>query len=582
MGAFVKKKLFYQTLAFILPLAVLPIVITCIILTLSSYQFFQKTVHQDYIAILQTAADAIGMFIGNAQDSMESLARVTTSVKLDAWGKEMALTAFIYENPQFSSIDLVSADRKTGIAAASAQTAPTALHADLIDRALSGSVAITGVLTAKNGIPYVDIAVPVLRLGKVAEVLCGRLSLKYLWDILEKIRIGKAGEAYVMDLSGCAIAHREMDQVVCRTESETPEIITRIRTSGKPVEWVKTTPKGDFYHLGMYAPKLDWIVAIRQPRQEVYAFLYGNIAWAFLITVLICIGVSYRGWRGSQRLLSPIRNLHRQVMEVSQGNLDRKVSFDREDEIGDLGVAFNQMTTSLKKYVEHEVETARTLAHAKNLATLGTVASKVSHEMGNFLFGIQMIMKGLKKEPLSENGLNILKTIENDVAQTRIFTQEFLKFAKKPTLNFARRSLVRVIREVLEAFRPEANGRGIILALNWDPAISPIRIDAVLMHQVFTNLVKNGLEAMAGAGNLTITGKAAGEHLLVSVSDTGPGVDAETYEKLFEPFFTTKGVLGTGLGLSIVKSSIEAHGGTIECVSEPGKGTEFLIRLPME
>jgi signal transduction histidine kinase len=352
------------------------------------------------------------------------------------------------------------------------------------------------------------------------------------------------------------------------------------------VEWVETCD-GALYNLGIYIPGLDWIVALTQPRKEVYQYLYENSFWAALISLVIAACAIFRGWWGTRRLLAPIKTLHRQVMDIGRGNLDQTIAIDREDEIGDLGIAFNKMTVSLKKYLEQEIETARALAHAKNLAALGTVASKVSHEMGNFLFGLQMMISGLKKESLSGNGRNILKTIESEMAQTRKFIQAYMNFAKKPALTFTRRSLDGVIREVLETLRPEVDGpeadeRKIAVTLDWDPAIPPIRLDPVLMNQVFTNLVKNSLEAMDSAGKLTITGKAAGEHLLVSVADTGPGMDAETLEKLFEPFFSTKGVLGNGLGLANVKSNIEAHGGTIECVSGPGKGAEFLIRLPME
>jgi signal transduction histidine kinase len=107
-------------------------------------------------------------------------------------------------------------------------------------------------------------------------------------------------------------------------------------------------------------------------------------------------------------------------------------------------------------------------------------------------------------------------------------------------------------------------------------------MDAALMNQVFTNLVKNSLEAMNGSGSITITGKTAQEEILVSVSDTGVGMDSETLERIFEPFFSTKGDPGVGLGLAIVKSDIEAHGWTIECASSPGKGAEFIIRVPMD
>lgn len=580
MGSFVKKKLLYQTLAFILPFVIGAIFLTSAILIASNHRFFQKTILADYANIITTAAGGIALFSENARMELETLALAAPSLKLDPWQKEIALTAFVHQNPRFSGVDLISPQ---GLIIASAE--PEALsqpapHRDLLDLALSGRTAVSPVTAEENALPYVDFYVPVFHLGQVDEILRARLSLKFIWEILEGIQIGKTGQVYVMDGSGRIIAHREIHRVLQMSDVITPEALDAIRKEAGPVEWVEVDD-GVAYNLGVYVPDLDWIVALTQPRREVFAYFYQNSYWAALIILFISIGAILWGWRGSRRLLEPIQALHLHVRRMSRGDLDQNIYIDREDEIGDLGKAFNEMTDSLKQYVAREVETARTLAHTKNLASLGTVASKVSHEMGNFLFGVQMMLSGLKKEPLSPNGRHVLKNIESAMAQTRIFIKEYMNFARKPELNFIRGALDDLIREVLDVLRPEADARGISVAFNWDPAIPPVRMDAGLMNHAFTNLMKNGIEAMAGSGTITISGKAAAEHLLISVVDTGSGMDAQTLEKIYEPFFSTKGVLGNGLGLTIVKSNIEAHGGTIECISAPGKGTKFLICLPL-
>ena len=581
MGSFVKKKLFYQTLAFILPFVIGAIFLTSAILSLANHRFFQKTILADYANIITTAADGIALFSENARMELETLALAAASLKLDPWQKEIALTAFVHQNPRFSAVDLISP--QGGIIASAEPAAPSqpAPNRDLLDRALSGQTAVSLVTAEENALPYVDFYVPVFRLGQVDEILRARLSLKFIWEILEGIQIGKTGQVYVMDGSGRIIAHREIHRVLQMSDVITPEALDAIRENAGPVEWVEVDD-GVAYNLGVYVPDLDWIVALTQPRREVLAYFYQNSYWAALIILLISISAILWGWRGSRRLLEPIHALHLHVQRISRGDLGRKVSIEREDEIGELGRAFNEMTDSLKQYVDREVESACTLAHGKNLATLGTVASKVSHEMGNFLFGVQMMLSGLKKEPLSPNGLHILKNIESSMAQTRIFIKQFMNFARKPELNFARGALDDLIREVLETLHPEADARKIIVAVNWDPTIPPVRMDAGLMNQVFTNLVRNSIEAMTGSGSITIAGPVSDHHLLISVADTGPGMENETLERIYEPFFTSKGVLGNGLGLSIVKSNIEIHDGAIECISAPGKGTKFLIRLPLD
>jgi len=580
MGFSVKKKLFYQTLAFILPILIASIFFTSVILSLSTDRFFQKTIAADYSNIIKTAADSISLFHENARTNLETLAQMLSSLKLDPWEKEIALAVFIQQNPQFSAIDLISPQGAVIAETVSITSFQNESFADLLDQALSGRTAVSKVMKNKKELPYVAFAVPVFHLGHVAEIVRARLSLKFVWDILENIRVGEKGQVYVMDGSGRIIAHREIHRVLQPSGAGPLEILAAIREKAGPVEWVDADD-GASYNLGIYIPSLDWIVALIQPREEVYGYLYQNGYWAALISLLVAIGAIFWGWLGSRRLLAPIHALHRQVVRIGQGELNQKISIDRADEIGDLGRAFNEMTDSLKKYVNQEVETARTLAHNKNLAILGTVASKISHELGNSLVGVQMMLSGLKEEPLSQSGRETLRIIENEMEQNSSFIKGFLRIARKPDLNFSRCSLDGLIRDVLERIRPEADGRGIVVTLNWEDSIPRIPMDAGLMNQVFTNLVKNSVEAMSGPGSLIISGKAVEEYLVVSITDTGCGMDPETRERIFEPFFSTKGARGNGLGLAIVKSNIEAHGGTIECMSNSGKGTEFLIRFTL-
>jgi signal transduction histidine kinase len=581
MGSFVRKKLFYQTLAFILPFAVGAIVLASAILVAANHRFFQKTILADYANIINVASDGISLFAENARMELETLALAAVSLKLDPWQKEIALTAFVHQNPRFSSVDLISPQGGVIASAEPASPSQPPPNRDLLDRALSGQTAVSPVMADENGLTHVDYYVPVMRLGQVEEILRARLSLKFIWEIIEDIHIGETGQVYVMDGSGRVIAHREIHRVLQPSDVMTPEALDAVRGQAGPVQWVEVNDGAD-YSLAVYMPDTDWIVALTQPRREVFAYFYQNTYWAGLIILCISMAAVFWGWRGSRRLLAPIQALHLHARGISRGDLDQKVSVDREDEIGDLGRAFNDMTDALKEYVDREVESACTLAHGKNLATLGTVASKVSHEMGNFLFGVQMMLSGLKKEPLSPNGRHILNNIEGAMAQTRIFIKQFMNFARKPELHFTRGALDDLIREVVDVLGPEADARKIAVTVDWDPTIPPVRMDAGLMNQVFTNLVRNSIEAMAGSGAITIAGKVSGSHLLISVADTGPGMKTETMKRIYEPFFTSKGVLGNGLGLSIVKSNIEIHDGTIECISAPGQGTEFLIRLPLD
>ena len=109
-------------------------------------------------------------------------------------------------------------------------------------------------------------------------------------------------------------------------------------------------------------------------------------------------------------------------------------------------------------------------------------------------------------------------------------------------------------------------------------------MDSGQIQQVFTNIILNGAEAIEGEGELTIKTKIATDSKSVEIefTDTGCGIPQENLEKIFDPFFTTKEVgRGTGLGLAVSYGIIARHKGTIEVISEPGKGTTFIVKLAL-
>jgi signal transduction histidine kinase len=111
------------------------------------------------------------------------------------------------------------------------------------------------------------------------------------------------------------------------------------------------------------------------------------------------------------------------------------------------------------------------------------------------------------------------------------------------------------------------------------PTLPPVALDEGQIRQVILNLLRNAREATPRGGRIRVAMRAEGEDVLLSISDTGAGVPHDVVPQIFDAFFTTK-EHGTGLGLPLVRQIVVAHGGTIECSSEPGHGTTFLVRLP--
>jgi len=123
------------------------------------------------------------------------------------------------------------------------------------------------------------------------------------------------------------------------------------------------------------------------------------------------------------------------------------------------------------------------------------------------------------------------------------------------------------------------------IALNeaYATGLPPVDVNVPRIKQVFLNVVNNAVYVMADGGSLTVRTKRDGKTVRVEFEDTGPGIQPEHRDRIFDPFFTTKPeVSGTGLGLSVSLGIVQSHGGTIEVVSEVGKGSTFTVVLPLD
>jgi two-component system, NtrC family, sensor kinase len=576
-----KTKILYRFLVFVLPFIVISIVMTGVMLTWTGYVNFQKSIRQDYGNIIKSSAGEIRLFMQNAKKNLGSLAWVIAATKIDPWQQQMALTAFNQRTPEFMAVSLIS---PTGMNIATTRWEPqdfAETNRKLFKKALSGETTISRVMIFKEELPFVYIAVPIKRLGQVTEILWGELNLKSVWDVLEGIRIGRTGQVYIMDLSGRYIAHREIGRVLAPPPKERPKIFETIQQSDHPIQWTGYDDGKKTYHMGLYIHDLDWVIVLQQSLPEIYAHLYWDIYLAILLTGVICLAAVLVGWRYVKRFLAPLESLHQQVQRISKGDLEQKVSVKSEDEIGELGHAFNHMTDALRDYIQKEIEIAKELVHARNLAVLGTTSGKVTHEVGNLLNNVGMTLRVLEQETFSSQGEKALKVLEKESRRVREFIHNFLQFAKKPDLRLSETSMAAIVDEVVTALKPEADQRDISFETEWPDNLHRINIDAGLFYQAITNLVKNSLEAIPESGVIRISGNIEDKQLCVRIEDTGSGIDPKILENIFDPFFSTKGKQGTGLGMSIVKTIVEAHGGTIDVHSDAENGTRVILSIPI-
>ena len=236
----------------------------------------------------------------------------------------------------------------------------------------------------------------------------------------------------------------------------------------------------------------------------------------------------------------------------------------------------------LQRQRERESHMATRLAHVDQLASLGQLAAGLAHEIKNPLAGIQGALELLRDETGDAETDRLYGEMLGELERVNDILQRLLESGRPAPLRLARTDLARLLGETVELLRPSLRRRGVELRAASPPQLPEVEIDTAKLRQVLVNLIQNAAEAMPeGGGHVTVraSGLEPGS-LVLTVEDDGPGIPPEHLGHLFEPFFTTK-LAGTGLGLPISKGIVEQHGGRIEVSSEPGRGTTFLLLLPL-
>lgn len=241
-------------------------------------------------------------------------------------------------------------------------------------------------------------------------------------------------------------------------------------------------------------------------------------------------------------------------------------------------------TVGVLRDLTEQVETQGRLIQREKLASVGEMAAGVAHEIRNPLGGIKMATTLLSPSALHGSPLSheMARSILSGIAEIEGIINNLLDFTRETRLERSEYELARILDPVVETFAVEGRARGAEVAYGRIDRSVAASVDGQKLRQVFTNVVKNALEAIdrrRPGGRVEVNLSADGERVTVEVMDNGVGISPEDRDKIFLPFFTTK-PSGTGLGMPIVKKIVDLHGGDIEIDSNSGTGTRVRISIP--
>lgn len=307
----------------------------------------------------------------------------------------------------------------------------------------------------------------------------------------------------------------------------------------------------------------------------------------------------------------PVKKLIRGTEEIRSGHLEYKIRLRSNDEIGTLADSFNKMTDDLQKAQEELKRWAHTLEQrvqekteelrraqvnmiqVEKMASLGTLAATVAHELNNPLEGVLTYAKLLKRKVHQSSLPDELKhdidaeltVIADETSRCGNIVKNLLLFSRQKIGEFREVNLVDVLAQSFKLIEHMLKINNVKLEMDIRADSTALIADPSQLEQAFLAIAINAVEAMPGGGTLrvTVSEDHATQSLNIAFSDTGVGIRDEDLPHIFEPFFTTKrDGKGTGLGLAVSYGIIERHGGTIHVTSRLHEGTTFTISLPRQ
>ncbi|UCG07140.1 MAG: ATP-binding protein, partial [Desulfobacterales bacterium] len=376
-------------------------------------------------------------------------------------------------------------------------------------------------------------------------------------ELVKSVRIGKTGEAYLLDADGIFQTERRSGGILMQKDADRYKY-------GAAHDGIKTFIETDVQgQTHLYATTWlkdkSWLLVVRQEKNDAFKFLRKTAYVVVLISILggtaiVAIAFYLTGWI--------IRRMQRVDAE--------------KDQLGDQ------------------------LIRAGRLAEIGEMAAGFAHEINNPLQIIKsehalvsMILTDLKEKDLLKESEDVaemedsIHQIKHQVDRCAEITQAILKFGRKTEPVIKDIDLHAFIPEVIAMVAKKASVHGIHVEQHISDALSPIHTDPGQLQQVVVNLLNNAIDAIiarhgAAGGELRIEAESDTDQVEIRVRDNGIGISPENMKKIFTPFFTTKPVgKGTGLGLSMCYGIVDKMGGKMSVSSQPNSGTTFTIRIPI-
>ena len=262
--------------------------------------------------------------------------------------------------------------------------------------------------------------------------------------------------------------------------------------------------------------------------------------------------------------------------------LNKKAKIKLEKEVEERTWDLKKTNVKLTKEIQERKQLQNQLMRSERLAGVGELAAGIAHEIRNPLGNISSSAQiCLSKFEHPKEVQQFLEIIQEDSDKANSIIKGLLDFANPRDVKFKKRSLLKVLKNVIKRIDARCQEKNIIVSLNCDGKIPDFLIDVKWLEQAFLNLAVNAINAMPNGGELKFNVKQIKNTIKVSCADTGQGISKKNLSKIFDPFFTTRED-GVGLGLSLTHQIFEDHNGSIRIESKEKIGTNAIVEIPIQ
>jgi signal transduction histidine kinase len=535
----------------------------------------QEAVILGNLNVARQVAEQIELYVSGSVNILKAVAADLQQTGLQQWQKDRILKNFVLQFPEFKELTLLD---DNGAALVSSR-----LGLPTVSVPGSEALAYEGVLLSRFSVDadLLPTAIVAVRLNdNNGGWLVGRLNLEELWRMVDRIRVGDRGYALVVTDDGQLLAHGDPDAKsrVARGDGlQDHPLVSRVYTALPNVETAfeeYADERGPMLGVAARVPTLQWTVIVEQPRGEAFAIairLQWQLGIAIAVALMAMLGIGYV-W--GYRFIDPILALTRGTRALAEGKLDERVKVQSKDEIGQLGLAFNNMADKLVELQEDVRKKERQALFGR--ISIGLVHD-LSHPIQNIGNSCKLIVKMFDDLEYREN---FKRTVERELAQVKRVLDDLRNVARPLPLDRFPLDLNKTVSELVESMQTTAEVAGLTITTEQVLGALYVEGDLFALNRVYRNLITNALQATPPRGSVVVRTNRDGQSAVVEVADTGCGIPKERLDTIFDDFVTTKR-RGLGLGLAISKKIVEQLGGTITVASEVGVGTTFTIRFPI-